>query len=94
MCDGILVKTANGEHCIPIYRQVLRWPPGDPGPFRRVFDDIATIATVHDAIAHIRNEGVRDQLGQAVHAALRTVAHQLPAGVSIGNELVKGATGH
>ena len=92
MCDGILVKTSSGEHCIPIYRQVLHWPPGDPGPLRRVFDDIATIATINEAVAHIRNEGVRGQLAQAVQAGLKAVAHQLPAGVSVGNELLNVAT--
>ncbi len=95
MCDGILVKLPNGEHfCIPIFRQELRWPPGDPDPFHRLVEDIATIATINQAVAHVRNEGVRGQLGQAVQAALKAVGHQLPAGVSVGDGLMKVSAGH
>ena len=96
MCDGLLVKFPGGQFCIPIYRQVIQWPIPDPGPdpFRHLIDDIATIATINQGIAHVRNEGIRGQLVQAVQSALKAAAHQLPAGVTIGDGLMKVAAGH
>ena len=94
MCDGILVNLNGRQFCIPIYRQLLHWPPPDPDPFHRLMDDIATIATVNQAIANVRNEGVRGQLAQAAQAALKTVAQQLPSGVTLGDGLMKVAGGH
>jgi hypothetical protein len=95
MCDGILIKLPDGKQfCIPLYRQELRWPPIGPDPFHHLIDDIATIATINQAIAHVRNERVRGQLVEAAQAALKTVAHQLPAGVTVGDGLTKVAAGH
>ena len=92
MCDGIRIILPDGQSfCIPIYRQVLVWPPHDPGPLHDIFRDISTIATVSQAVAHVRNEGVRNQLGHAVQAALKSVAQKLPAGVTIGDQLMAGA---
>jgi hypothetical protein len=94
MCDGIVVKLPDGKQfCIPIYRLELRWPPGDPDPFHRLIEDLSTISTINQAVAHVRNESVRGQLGQAVQAALKTVAHQLPAGISVGDGLMKVTAG-
>lgn len=93
MCDGILIRLPGGDICIPIYRQQVQWPPKGPGPdpFRHLLDEIAIIATINDAVAHLSNGGVRSQLGQAVQGALKTIAHQLPAGVSVGEGLLRNS---
>ncbi len=104
MCNGLEITLNDGKKiCLPIVN--VRWPfpfpfpfpdpgPGpDPDPFRRVIDDIAMISTINQAIAHVRNEGARGQLVQAAQTALKTIAHQLPAGVAIGDGLMKVAAG-
>lgn len=94
MCDGILIRLASGEVCFPLYKQVLQWPPKPgpgPDPFHHLIDDLSSIALLNKVVAHIGHDGVRSQLGQAVQAALKTMAHQLPAGVSIGDGLMKAS---
>jgi hypothetical protein len=96
MCDGVLIKNPDGtEFCLPLYREVLRWRiPPDPGPFGRVFEDIATLATINQAIAHLADERVRVQLGQVVQESFKAVSRRLPAGVSIGDGLTKAPTAY
>lgn len=97
MCDGLELTLPDGKKiCIPLFRIKLQWPvPGpDPDPFRHLIEDIATISTINQAIAHVRNEGARGQLVQAAQAALKTMSHQLPAGVTLGDGLMKVAAGH
>ena len=89
MCDGILV---NGDLCIPIYRYPIAWPPHRPDPperFEREIEDLSTIATISQAISHLRNDDIRGQLGKAVQAAFSIAARQLPPGVTLGDGLVK-----
>jgi hypothetical protein len=92
MCDGILIAfPGHKPFCIPIYRQIFTWPPHDPGPLHDIFQDVSTIATISQAVAHVENEGVRKQLGHAVQTALKAVAQKLPEGVTIGDQLMAGA---
>ena len=92
MCYGIHFKYGDKDICFPIYVYEIKWPPPspnppDPGPWRQVFGDIATLATIHQAIGHVQNEAVRGQLGHALKEAVATAAKQLPHGMSIGDQL-------
>ena len=95
MCDGILITFPNGHKlCVPIYREIIRWPPPGPDPWHRTIADISTIATISQAVANVRNEGVRGQLAHAVQTAFKATAEHLPGGVTIGDELMKVAADH
>jgi hypothetical protein len=92
MCDGILVKGPDGHSfCIPIVQYPISWPPHRPDPerFHQVIEDITTIATISQAITRLNNADLRGQVGQAMQAALKTAAHHLPAGVTVGDGLLK-----
>jgi hypothetical protein len=97
MCNGIHLKFNDKDLCIPIYYLQLQWPPNpnppDPGPMRQVFGDISTLATINQAIGHVQNEGVRNQLAHALKAAVTTVAKELPQGMTIGDQLFAAPKG-
>ena len=92
MCDGILVK-GPGSHsfCIPIVQYPISWPPHRPDPerFHQVIEYLATIATISQAISRLHDNDVRSHVAQAVQAALKIAAQQLPAGVSLGDGLLR-----
>ncbi len=95
MCDGIHITFPHGKSlCIPIYYEVIKWPPPPGDPWRRLLEDIRAIATIGQFAANVQNEGVRGELRQAVRAAFKTVSVQLPEGVTIGDELLKAVAGH
>jgi len=96
MCDGILIKGPDGtELCLPMFVEVVRWRKHpDPDPFRRVLEDIATLATINQAIAHVGDDSVRGRLTQAIQESVKTISKQLPAGVRLGDGLMKISADH
>lgn len=84
-CNGYLVETPFGEICIPLI--VQEWPPHkpEPDPRQRLFEDIATLATINQGISRLSDHRIRESLSQAVQAAARTVT--LPKGVKFGDGL-------
>ena len=87
-CDGFTVKTLDGrEICVPIYREIDRWREPDPDPRTRLFDDIRTLVTINQGVAHLSDERLRKTLFEAVQGAARSI--DLPEGVKLGDGLFK-----
>ena len=90
MCDGFVIKVPGyPDTCIPIVEILIPWPPHRPDPEHRMIEDIITMATIRQAVAHLRNEDLRGQMGHAVQAAFKVAAAQLPQGVGLGEGLLK-----
>lgn len=97
MCDGLKFTFPDGKTiCIPIYVEILKWPPPDPDPdpWRRAIEDLRTLVVVNQAIHNVRDQGARKQLGGAFNEAVRAISKELPAGFSIGDGLMKIGVAH
>ncbi len=95
MCDGYILPLPGGDTvCIPIYVAVIHWPPEDPDPWpwRDLLQDVATLVTINQATARIRDERVRDQLTQMIQETVGTLAQQLPEGIRLGDEVLNIAS--
>ena len=88
-CDGFLIKLLNGDEiCIPFLIEIDLDHRPDPGPLRRVFEDLATLVIINQRVAGIANKEVRGRITESIQQAARTIAQQLPEGVTLGDRLL------
>ena len=84
-CHGI---TYNGR-CFPIYEVMVQWPPKgpEPDPLRHLFDDVAILVTLNNAVSRLSDRRLRETLSEGVRGAARSLS--LPDGMTLGDGLFK-----
>ena len=91
-CNGIEINLGGKRICIPLYYPVEdRWwedPDPDPDPWRKAFDDLRGLATIHQRLKRFSDRAIQERLSEAIVGAAKSL--KLPEGAKLGDGLFKG----